>query len=68
MTAYVIVDIEVTDPEGYKGYVKLALEDVKFIRRKIASASIMPSIHPREYGSRRENVDYPPSSKLKIKV
>ena len=29
MTAYVIVDIEVTDPEGYKGYVKLALEAVK---------------------------------------
>ncbi len=24
MTAYVIVDIEVTDPEGYKEYVKLA--------------------------------------------
>lgn len=24
MTAYVIVDIEVTDPEGYKDYVKIA--------------------------------------------
>lgn len=24
MTAYVIVDVEVTDPEGYKEYVKLA--------------------------------------------
>lgn len=29
MTAYVIVDIEVTDPEGYKEYVKLAPEAVK---------------------------------------
>jgi len=28
MTAYVIVDIEVTDPEGYKEYVKLAPEAV----------------------------------------
>ena len=30
MTAYVIVDIEVADPEGYKEYVKLAPEAVKF--------------------------------------
>jgi uncharacterized protein (DUF1330 family) len=30
MTAYVIVDIEVIDPEGYKDYVKLAPEAVKF--------------------------------------
>ena len=29
MTAYVIVDIEVTDPEVYKEYVKLAPEAVK---------------------------------------
>ena len=29
MTAYVIVDIEVTDHEGYKEYVKLAPEAVK---------------------------------------
>ena len=29
MTAYVIVDIDVTDPEGYKEYVKLAPEAVK---------------------------------------
>ena len=29
MTAYVIVDIEVTDPEGYKEYVRLAPEAVK---------------------------------------
>ena len=29
MTAYVIVDIEVTDPEGYKEYVKMAPETVK---------------------------------------
>ncbi len=29
MTAYVIMDIEVTDPEGYKEYVKLAPEAVK---------------------------------------
>ena len=29
MTAYVIVDIEVTDPEGYKEYVKLAPAAVK---------------------------------------
>ena len=29
MTAYVIVDIEVSDPEGYKEYVKLAPEAVK---------------------------------------
>jgi uncharacterized protein (DUF1330 family) len=29
MTAYVIVDIEVTDPNGYKEYVKLAPEAVK---------------------------------------
>ncbi len=29
MIAYVIVDIEVTDPEGYKEYVKLAPEAVK---------------------------------------
>ena len=29
MTAYVIVDIEVIDPEGYKEYVKLASEAVK---------------------------------------
>jgi uncharacterized protein (DUF1330 family) len=29
MTAYVIVDIEVTDPEGYKEYVKMAPEAVK---------------------------------------
>ena len=29
MTAYVIVDIEVTDPEGYKEYIKLAPEAVK---------------------------------------
>ncbi len=38
MTAYVIVDIEVTDPEGYKEYVKLAppaakLYDGKYIAR-----------------------------------
>jgi len=30
MIAYVIVDIEVADPEGYKEYVKLAPEAVKF--------------------------------------
>jgi uncharacterized protein (DUF1330 family) len=30
MPAYVIVDIEVTDAEGYKEYVKLAPETVKF--------------------------------------
>jgi uncharacterized protein (DUF1330 family) len=29
MPAYVIVDIEVTDPEGYREYVKLAPEAVK---------------------------------------
>ena len=29
MTAYVIVDIEVTDPEGYKEYAKLAPAAVK---------------------------------------
>ena len=29
MTAYVIVDIEIIDPEGYKEYVKLAPEAVK---------------------------------------
>jgi len=29
MTAYVILDIEVTDPEGYKEYAKLAPEAVK---------------------------------------
>ena len=29
MTAYVIVDIEVTDPEGYKEYIKLAPTAVK---------------------------------------
>ena len=29
MAAYVIVDIEVTDPEGYKEYAKLAPEAVK---------------------------------------
>jgi uncharacterized protein (DUF1330 family) len=29
MTAYVIVDIEVTDPEGYKEYAKMAPEAVK---------------------------------------
>ncbi len=29
MTAYVILDIEVTDPEGYKEYLKLAPEAVK---------------------------------------
>ena len=29
MTAYVIIDIEVTDPEGYKEYVKMAPEVVK---------------------------------------
>ena len=34
MTAYVIVDIEVTDPEGYKEYVKLAPEAVKLYGRK----------------------------------
>jgi len=28
MTAYVIVDIEVTDPEGYKEYAKMAPETV----------------------------------------
>lgn len=28
MTAYVIVDIEVTDPEGYKEYAKMAPEAV----------------------------------------
>jgi uncharacterized protein (DUF1330 family) len=30
MTAYVIVDIEVTDAEGYKEYVRLAPPTVKF--------------------------------------
>ena len=29
MTAYVIMDIEVTDPEGYKEYIKLAPDTVK---------------------------------------
>ena len=29
MTAYVIVDIEVNDPEGYKEYAKLAPDTVK---------------------------------------
>jgi uncharacterized protein (DUF1330 family) len=29
MTAYVIVDIEVTDPEGYKEYAAMAPETVK---------------------------------------
>ena len=29
MIAYVIVDIDVTDPEGYKEYVKVASETVK---------------------------------------
>ncbi|MBE0682784.1 MAG: DUF1330 domain-containing protein [Anaerolineales bacterium] len=29
MTAYVIVDIEVTDPEGYKEYVNMAPQTVK---------------------------------------
>ncbi len=29
MTAYVIVDIEITDPEGYKEYLKPASEAVK---------------------------------------
>jgi len=29
MPAYVIVDIEVTDPEGYREYVKLAPDAVK---------------------------------------
>ena len=34
MTAYVIVDIEITDPEGYKKYVKLAPETVKLFGGK----------------------------------
>jgi uncharacterized protein (DUF1330 family) len=34
MTAYVIVDIEVTDPEGYKEYIKLAPEAMKLYGRK----------------------------------
>lgn len=29
MTAYVILDVEITDPEGYKKYLKLAPETVK---------------------------------------
>ncbi|MHB8777643.1 MAG: DUF1330 domain-containing protein [Anaerolineales bacterium] len=29
MSAYVVVDIEVTDPEGYKEYVKLAPQTVE---------------------------------------
>lgn len=34
MTAYVIVDIEVTDPEGYKEYIKMATETVKLFSGK----------------------------------
>jgi len=34
MTAYVIVDIDVTDPEGYKEYIKLAPEAVKLFGGK----------------------------------
>jgi uncharacterized protein (DUF1330 family) len=37
MTAYVIVDIEVIDPEGYKEYVKLAPEAVKLYGGKYTS-------------------------------
>jgi uncharacterized protein (DUF1330 family) len=29
MSAYVIVDVKITDPEGYKEYLKLAPESVK---------------------------------------
>ena len=34
MTAYVIVDIEVIDPEGYKEYVKIEPEVVKLYAGK----------------------------------
>ncbi|MGC1379228.1 MAG: DUF1330 domain-containing protein [Anaerolineales bacterium] len=52
MTAYIILDIEVTDPEGYKEYIKLgpltvALYGGKYIARGGKSENIEGDWQPR---------------------
>jgi uncharacterized protein (DUF1330 family) len=53
MTAYVIVDIEVSDPEGYKEYVKLAPEAVKLYGGKYIARGGQNEILEGEWQAKR---------------
>ena len=66
MTAYVIVDIEVTDPEGYKDYVKIAPEAVKLYGGKyIARGGNAETLEGEWQAQRLVILEFPSTEKAK---
>ncbi|MBI3163236.1 MAG: DUF1330 domain-containing protein [Chloroflexi bacterium] len=69
MTAYVIVDIEVTDPEGYKEYIKLAPETVKLYGgRYIARGGQNETLEGDWHASRLVILEFPSIDQAKAWV
>ena len=66
MTAYVIVDIEVTDPEGYKEYVKMAPEAVKLYGGKyIARGGATETLEGNWQAKRLVILEFPSAEQAK---
>jgi uncharacterized protein (DUF1330 family) len=69
MTAYVIVDIEITDPEGYKEYVKLAPEAVKLYGGKyLARGGPNETLEGDWHAKRLVILEFPSIEKAKVWV
>jgi uncharacterized protein (DUF1330 family) len=66
MTAYVILDVEVTDPEGYKEYVKLAPEAVKLYGGKyIARGGQTETLEGKWQAKRLVILEFPSTEQAK---
>lgn len=67
MTAYVIVDIEVTDPEGYKDYVKVAPATVQLYGgRYIARGGKNETLEGDWHANRLVILEFPSTEQAKI--
>jgi uncharacterized protein (DUF1330 family) len=66
MTAYVIVDIDVIDPEGYKEYVKMAPEAVKLYGGKyIARGGMNETLEGDWHAKRLVILEFPSTEQAK---
>jgi uncharacterized protein (DUF1330 family) len=66
MTAYVIIDVEITDPEGYKEYMKLAPEAVKLYGGKyIARGGLNETLEGDWHAKRLVILEFPSMQQAK---
>ncbi len=66
MSAYVVVDIEVTDPEGYKEYVKLAPPTVTLYGgRYLARGGANETLEGNWHANRLVILEFPNADKAK---